>query len=125
VEPIQNLPVGFAACRSPRSLCVDMKKQTKSTSGRPRAPIPKKAGRRRGQPKDSVKRIETDPALNNEESTAGTGMLPLSAMMIQMPPLRANPRLASQPLRFLLAKIKMEAVQEMLKRRCQENGKHG
>jgi hypothetical protein len=113
VEPIQNLPVGFAACRSPRSLCVDMKKQTKSTSGRPRAPIPKKAGRRRGQP------------LNNEESTAGTGMLPLSAMMIQMPPLRANPRLASQPLRFLLAKIKMEAVQEMLKRRCQENGKHG
>jgi hypothetical protein len=53
-----------------------MKKKAKSTSRHAHAAIPKKAGRMRGEPKGSVKRIETDPALNNEESTAGTGMLP-------------------------------------------------
>jgi hypothetical protein len=72
------------------ALCVDMKKQAKSTSGPAHAASPaskpprradlkntrKKGGRTRRQPTESVKRIETDPALNNEESTAGTGMLP-------------------------------------------------
>jgi hypothetical protein len=72
------------------ALRVDMKKQIKSTSGPAHAASPvskpprradfknkeKKSGRTRGRPGDSVKRIETDPALNNEDSTAGTGMLP-------------------------------------------------
>jgi len=53
-----------------------MKKKTKSTSGHVHSVLPRKAGHTRAEPKGSAKRIETDPALNNEESTAGTGMLP-------------------------------------------------
>jgi hypothetical protein len=60
-----------------------MKKHTKATSGpdQPTRPgnsknMRKKDGSTRGQPREPAKRIETDPALNNEESTAGTGMLP-------------------------------------------------
>jgi hypothetical protein len=76
-EPNQTLPVGFAASYlATIELCVDMKKKAKSTSRHAHGAIPKKAGGTRGEPKDPVKRIETDPALNNEESTAGTGMLP-------------------------------------------------
>jgi hypothetical protein len=60
-----------------------MKKHSKATSI-PTQParsgelknMRKKAGSTRRQPRESAERIETDPALNNEESTAGTGMLP-------------------------------------------------